>query len=281
MTGNDNRRLLEQLKAKARGIPGAERRAITGGTPQEETSSGSAASTILYHPVQTLVLVDTTGSMGWLIEGVCDGLTEITTELFQSGKGEVQMAIWGVNDHLKGQDQFACITTAPYSSQLEQLLGQIRALHAHGGDDTAEAYECGHLLAARTIAQRPTGYKTCVLGFYDAVPHGVSIPGHHDNGCPFGATAEGSWRALTTAADLSVIVGCSNDPAIVAAQRSIVREGDPKQRYIPFGQAREDIPQLITALTRYTQSPAAVQEYLKGLETGKAHRIAGLLGVKQ
>lgn len=243
----------------------------------------------LYAPVDVYFVADGTGSMQPMVDAVSAGMTAIGTELFKTpGKGEMRMGVWVVRDH---KDP-AYFTQGTLRNSLTALVQDIRAIRCDGGDDLPEAYECAWRDLARTIPQLSGTRKSVVVFAGDAIPHGYAQPSQgprrmevYDNGCPEGVDYRMSWQAMTTAATLTLFVGTyestSTAREMIAAQRSIVDEKNPNQKYI-LSDRMGDIPAIILAGARLAQSPHAAQEYierLKIIDSGKAARVRGYLGM--
>ena len=245
----------------------------------------------LYSPVDVYFVADATGSMDYLLTSVRKGASAIGTELFNNpDKGEIRMGISVVRDH-KDPLYFE---QGVLRNTHRELEADISAIRCFGGDDLPEAYECAWLDLARNIPTLSGQRKRVVVFAGDAIPHGllgnaqsgVRVSNYYDNGCPSNVDYRTAWRALTTAANLTLFVGChrdtyTNETEMERAQRSIVDATKADQKYIPLAQIG-DISALVMAATRIVQSPTAAREYIARLQLedrGRATRIAGYFGV--
>ena len=318
MTGNGDN-IRDKLRARIAGAPAAGQ--LGGGARGaiEDKTTGQAPRVaqpreILYHPLEVYLVTDSTMSMSPVIEAVSTGMRSISTELLETpDKGEVAIAIWSFTDHLNDKG-LPCIIPRPLRRGLDALLTDIKAIQLSGNPDDAEAYECAFLSLAEELAkQRPQDRiapKKVAVIFGDMVPHELlakeNVPHTSnyatsriytisrslqlaDGGCPDNIDYRQSWRALTTAADLTVFVGCSEhsmspykEKGVDRLQATIVDATDSRQKYVSIAETRI-IPALIMASARLAQSPAAAQEYLKRLaiaDAGTAKTVAGYLSMK-
>ena len=299
-------KLRRQIGQAAPGaLPGGSRAALDDklrGSTQEEAQRAA-----LYADVDVYLVTDATRSMGGPINAVAEGMSQISTEqLHHPERGDVRIGIWAVYDH-DYRDLFCTFPLTSDPSTITSHIAHIRNLernpHLYDADH-AEAYECAWLQLAREIstpAHTQTGRKKVVAFMGDMFPHGLAktarytlptyfrilAPAELDNGCPQQVDYRKAWRAMTTAADMTVFVGCADYSdsqykglGISAVQRTLVAEQDPKQKYVGLEQVG-DIPAIVMAATRLAQSETAAREYFNRLaleDKGRATRIAGLLG---
>jgi hypothetical protein len=271
-------------------LPGAGHKALEDRLRDQAGAQQEKERAAQYAAVDVYLVTDATGSMDYLIATVREGAEKIGAELFNHpDRGETRISISAVRDHGEGAEWFQQGTLR---STLAPLQRDISAVRCYGGSDGAEAYECAWLQLAREISQNSGQRKRVVVFAGDNLPHGYKVNPQaqrrvyvDDAGCPHQVDYRTSWQALTTAAELTLFVGCHEahrDDAMIEAQRSIVAADDPRQRYVDLGNIG-DIPALIMATTRLAQSNAAARDYIARLaleDSERAGRIKGYLGVK-
>lgn len=257
-----------------------------------------------YADTDVYLVTDGTRSMEGPIDVVAKGMEQIGKELFQHPeRGAIRIAAWGVYDH--NFDHL--LRPFELTSSLSTLVTHIRALQdletnrqQGSGADHAEGYECAWLALAREISRDAQSRRKKVAVFMgDMLPHGffkksqrvvpiyiqaLALLAAVDNGCPHDVDYRLAWQALTTAADLTLFVGCSEHRGspyrgsqVSSFQRSIVKENDPKQKFVALENVG-DISTLIMGATRLAQSSAAYNAYLKGLPAPQAAVVRGYLG---
>ena len=295
MATNDDirKKLLGQVggRGPAAALPGSGHKALEDRLRGQAGAQEEKERAALYADVDVYFDADATGSMDYLFRTVLKGAEKIGEELFtHPDRGIIRMSISPVRDHQEGPGWFE---QGVLRSTLAPLQEDISAIECYGGGGNGgEAYECAWLERARSLPQLSGQRKKIVVFAADDLPHGYKAEYHgikkvnryeHDVGCPNQIDYRASWRALTTAANLTLFVGCHGRDSpdyIKEAQRSIVAADDPRQRYIDLANI-DDIPALVMAATRLTQSAAAARDYIARLaleDTGRAARVAGLLG---
>ncbi len=301
------RQLGAQGKGVAGALPGSGAKALEDRLRGGTTPTAEAERAALYAPVDLYLATDGTASMRGPIDAVAQGMKEISEELLHApDRGEIRISPWAVYDH----NWTELTRHYPLISDLQILSRNIRSVtnldtnyqdsyHA----DHVEGYECGWLEIAKEIRKQQTGSslrKKAVVFMGDMLPHGLARDAHFslpayftilsgplDNGCPHQVNYKTAWKALTTAADLTLFVGCADyessqykGTGVSAVQQTLINPQDSKQKFVSL-QDVGDIPAIIMTATRLAQSETAVREYIARLQltdSGRATRIAGLLG---
>ena len=292
-TDDIRNKLRAQIGQRPAGaLPGAGHKALEDRLRDQAGEQQEKERAAQYAAVDVYLDLDATGSMGYLFRTVLEGAEKIGAELFNHpDRGEIRMSISAVRDHQEDRGWFE---QGVLQSTLEPLQQDITAVRCYGGGGNGgEAYECAWLERARSLPQLSGQRKKVVVFAGDDLPHGYK-PEYHglqrfhigefDVGCPHQVDYRTSWQALTTAADLTLFVGCHQgayrNDVMVEAQRSIVAVDSPRQKYVALDNIG-DIPALIMAATRLAQSNTAARDYIARLaleDSGRATRIAGLLG---
>lgn len=278
-------RLRQQIGQKPAGaLPGAGHKALEDRLRRQAGAQEEKERAALYADVDVYLDLDATGSMGYLFRTVLEGAEKIGEELFtHPDRGMIRMSVSPVRDHQEGSGWFEQGVLRSTLAPLQKDIGAIQCYG--GGGNGGEAYECAWLERARSLPQLSGQRKKVVVFAGDDLPHGYKPEYHgiekrsyeYDVGCPNQVDYRASWRALTTAADLTLFVGCNDYTK--EAQRGIVAADDPRQRYVDLANIG-DIPALIMAATRLAQSETAAREYFRRLaleDRERATRIAGLL----
>lgn len=133
-------------------------------------------------------VIDTTGSMGGLIEGVQRRMIEIVESLAKAVDIDVRLAVVEYRDH-PPQDTMI-FRMHPFTGDFREVKEYVDSLHADGGGDGPEAVFAGIVAACQNLSWRPHARRMALL-VGDAPPHGVGCPGDaFAQGCPSGETIE-------------------------------------------------------------------------------------------
>lgn len=133
-------------------------------------------------------IVDTTASMGGLIDAAQKRMVEMIDALSAAADIDMQLGVVEYRDH-PPQDKMVY--------RVEDLTGDLRAakrtinrLTPRGGGDEPEAVFAGIVAACQELTWRPHARRMAVL-VGDAPPHGVGCPSDgFPRGCPSGETIE-------------------------------------------------------------------------------------------
>lgn len=129
-------------------------------------------------------IVDTTGSMGSLIQAAQNQMVSMVDQLSKESEIDVQFGVIEYRDH-PPQDQMI-FKAYNLTSDLKKIRKAIQGLKASGGGDAPEAVFAGIVAAIRELTWRPHARRMAVL-VGDAPPHGVGANGDgFPNGCPSG-----------------------------------------------------------------------------------------------
>jgi len=133
-------------------------------------------------------VVDTTGSMGGLIEAAQRRMIEMVSVLAKAVDVDVRLAVVEYRDH-PPQDSMI-FRVHPFTGDLPRAREYVESLRAEGGGDEPEAVFAGIAAACRELSWRPHARRMAML-VGDAPPHGVGCPGDaFARGCPSGETIE-------------------------------------------------------------------------------------------
>lgn len=133
-------------------------------------------------------IVDTTGSMGGLIEAAQRRMIEMVGVLAKAVDVDVRLAVVEYRDH-PPQDSMI-FRVHPFSGDFRRVRKYLDSLRAEGGGDEPEAVFAGIAAACRDLSWRPHARRMAML-VGDAPPHGVGCPGDaFAQGCPSGETIE-------------------------------------------------------------------------------------------
>jgi hypothetical protein len=133
-------------------------------------------------------VVDTTGSMGGLIEAARKQMVQMVDALATAVDVDMQLGVVEYRDH-PPQDRMV-YRVHPLTPNLKKAKKTIGGLRADGGGDAPEAVFAGIVAACEKLAWRPHARRMAVL-VGDAPPHGVGCRGDaFAGGCPSGETIE-------------------------------------------------------------------------------------------
>lgn len=220
--------------------------------------------------LDTYLVFDTTGSMAQYISIVRADLRHLTGELLKEGE-HFRLSMNGIGDHCDGKDW---LQMYPVTANPDEVRGSIDSIVMTDGGDAPEAYECLALALAQRIPKDSAGRKRAVVLIADSVPHGMM-----DGECPKAGSYERAFTALKTLCDGFYFVGCNRQ--MYSYQEQLI---DParkeREQFIPLGELRDVLPQLLVALAKKTESEKALHDYLGRLELqdqDKAGKVRGLL----
>ena len=161
-------------------------------------------------PIEVFFLIDTTGSMGFVIDGIRQGLAKIVNDLGTAGiaarfgVGEVKE--YPISPYSSDPDlPYRLVReVGPVDAELESALAELQA---SGGGDGPESM--------------PTGYYQLATGAGDTVDGEVMVPRGHDAG--FGA---GAMRIVVASTDVQYHGGAGYPgPPTEKAHAALVAEG--------------------------------------------------------
>jgi Mg-chelatase subunit ChlD len=133
-------------------------------------------------------VVDTTGSMGGLIEAAQRQMVEMVDRLAAAIDADMQLGLVEYRDH-PPQDNLV-YRVYPLTNNLQQAKKNITKLRADGGGDEPEAVLAGVVAACQELSWTKHARRMAVL-IGDAPPHGVGCRGDaFPHGCPSGETVE-------------------------------------------------------------------------------------------
>jgi Mg-chelatase subunit ChlD len=133
-------------------------------------------------------VVDTTGSMGHLIQSAQRQMIAMIDEVRRAADVNLRLGVVEYRDH-PPQDQLVA-RAYRFTGDLNQAQATINGLKAEGGGDTPEAVLDGVVAACRELVWRPHARRVAVL-VGDSPPHGVGSPGDgFSHGCPCGQTID-------------------------------------------------------------------------------------------
>ena len=157
--------------------------------------SGNGDATDPVNEVDLAFVVDTTGSMGGLIDAAKRRMVEMVEALTRAAAVRLNLGVVEYRDH-PPQDRLV-YRVHDLTANLPAARATIDGLAADGGGDLPEAVLDGVLAACRELRWRPHARRLAVL-VGDAPPHGASAPGDSFRaGCPCGQTIE----SVTAAAE--------------------------------------------------------------------------------
>jgi hypothetical protein len=133
-------------------------------------------------------VVDTTGSMGGLIELAQRQMVEMVDRLSTATDAAMHLGLVEYRDH-PPQDRMI-YRVYPLTGDLRRAKSDINRLRAEGGGDEPEAVLAGVVAACQELSWRRHSRRIAVL-VGDAPPHGVGCPGDtFERSCPSGETIE-------------------------------------------------------------------------------------------
>ncbi|MBI2662430.1 VWA domain-containing protein [Candidatus Woesearchaeota archaeon] len=239
------------------------------GTESSRKYLGDAGNRV--HPAQGLdvyVLFDTTGSMRSYITIVRENVDIVNSSLLD-GKNDIRISINGVGDHCDGDN---CLQMYALSNDPVEIRSALEKIVMTNGGDEPEMYECAALALAQRLLVESPNRKCAVVLIGDSYPHGI-----RDALCERGVDYHQAFTAMKILTDSFYFVGCAQRNYSI--QRELVKDNG-REYFIPLGNMIDVLPELLVALVRKTESPSALADYLKLLETGQASKIHGLLGNK-
>lgn len=143
--------------------------------------------------VDLAFVVDTTGSMGTLIEAAKRQMVQMMEELVRAAQIDLRLGIIEYRDH-PPQDTLV-YRVYKFTGNLKQAQKTIEGLSASGGGDGPESVLDGIWAACYELEWRRHARRLAVL-VGDAPPHGVGGAGDgFRNGCPCGEDIDSVTRA--------------------------------------------------------------------------------------
>ncbi len=122
--------------------------------------------------VELVFVLDTTGSMGGLLEGAKTKIWSIVNGIMQQRKQQnVQVRVGLIAYRDRGDDYVTKVT--PLTSDLDEVYAQLMSLRAQGGGDTPEDVRTALAEALEKSGWSPSGPRTSQIMFLvgDAPPH--------------------------------------------------------------------------------------------------------------
>lgn len=122
--------------------------------------------------VELVFVLDTTGSMGGLLEGAKTKIWSIVNEIMQARSSQnMQVKVGLVAYRDRGDDYVTKVT--PLSSNLDEVYSQLMSFRAEGGGDTPEDVRTAMLHALEKVGWSRPGNHTSQIMFLvgDAPPH--------------------------------------------------------------------------------------------------------------
>jgi len=240
------------------------------GTPTSVSKSLGRESPKKYggdaHGLDLYMLFDTTDSMRSYIDVVRKNIDRVNFYLLD-GKNDIRISINGVGDHCDGDN---CLQMYALSNNSGEIRGALEKIVMTNGGDEPEAYECAALALAQRLPVESPNRKRAVVLIGDSYPHGM----HRDALCERSIDYQQAFAAMKILTDSFYFVGCAQRNYSI--QRELVKDNG-REYFIPLGNMIDVLPELLVALVRKTESPLALADYLKLLETGQASKIHGLL----
>jgi Mg-chelatase subunit ChlD len=196
-------------------------------------ASAPAATNTEVERVEVTFVLDTTGSMGDLIEGAKRKIWSIASTIVdQNPDADIAMALVAYRD--RGDDYV--VKTTPLSEDVQGLYGKLIKLQADGGNDTPESVNEA-LAKAVTSMQWSKGdnVKRIVFLVGDAPPHM-----DYDNDRPYtDVLKEAKQRGIIVNA-----VQAGDDPETTGIWKDIAQRGNG--RFIPIPQDGGEITVSVT-----------------------------------
>lgn len=144
--------------------------------------------TVALNELDLAFVVDTTGSMGNLIEAAKRQMVAMIDALADAAKVAMRLGVVEYRDH-PPQDKLVH-RAHPLTHDLTKAKRVIKKLQPEGGGDGPEAVLAGVRAACRDLQWRAHARRIAVL-VGDAPPHAVGAPGDgFPRGCPSGETVE-------------------------------------------------------------------------------------------
>lgn len=142
--------------------------------------------------VDLAFVVDTTGSMGHLIQAAQEQMIAMLEKLTGAANINLWLGVIEYRDH-PPQDQMV-YKVYPFTENMQEAQQNIRRLEAKGGGDGPEAVFDGIVAACRNLGWWKHSRRLIIL-VGDAPPHGVGAHGDgFARGCPCGETIESVTR---------------------------------------------------------------------------------------
>lgn len=142
--------------------------------------------------VDLAFVVDTTGSMGGLIQAAQNQMIAMLEEVTRAANINLWLGVVEYRDH-PPQDKMV-YQVYPFTADTQEAQKNIRRLQANGGGDAPEAVLDGITAACRELAWWKHSRRLIVL-VGDAPPHGTGMQGDgFASGCPCGETIESVTR---------------------------------------------------------------------------------------
>jgi Mg-chelatase subunit ChlD len=142
--------------------------------------------------VDLAFVVDTTGSMGGLIQAAQDQMITMLGEVTQAANINLWLGMVEYRDH-PPQDQMV-YKVYPFTADMQEAQKNIRHLKVEGGGDEPEAVLDGITAACRELTWWKHSRRLIIL-VGDAPPHGTGRHGDaFPQGCPCGETIESVTR---------------------------------------------------------------------------------------
>ena len=158
-------------------------------------------------------IVDTTGSMGGLIQSAQQQMISMMRQLLKAGEVDMRLGVVEYRDH-PPQDKLPARAYA-FTDNLEKAQNAINKLKAEGGGDGPESVFDGITAACRELTWREHARRIAVL-VGDAPPHGVGAGGDSfRDGCPCGETIDSVTRAAEEARITLYAMGLTRDKAMI------------------------------------------------------------------
>ena len=132
--------------------------------------------------------IDTTGSMGHLIQAAQKQMVEMIESLSKESQIDMRFGVVEYRDH-PPQDKMI-YRAYDLTGDLKKARKAINGLNASGGGDAPEAVFAGIVATIDQLSWRPYSRRMAIL-VGDAPPHGVGAQGDSfHNGCPSGETID-------------------------------------------------------------------------------------------
>jgi len=262
--------MKDDLLARAKALAGSSHKAIPTGTGKALDYARKLID-IPKSGLDVYMCFDTTGSMSTYIGEVRAQIDSVVSSLLNES-AQVRISMNGVGDHCDGGN---CLQLYGLSANPAEVRGALDGITMTSGGDEPEAYECLALALAQHIPTASAGRRRAVVLVADSVPHGMI-----DEPCVESVDYEKAFAALKTLCDGFYFVGC--EPQMYARQRTLIdATKKDREQFIPLGDMASLLPDLLVALAKKTDSPAALKEYMRMLTARKpeeAEKIKGLLG---
>ncbi len=142
--------------------------------------------------VDLAFVVDTTGSMGSLIQAAQNQMVAMLEEVTRAASINLWLGVVEYRDH-PPQDKML-YEVYPFTADMQEAQKNIQRLQANGGGDAPEAVPDGITAACCELAWWKHSRRLIIL-VGDAPPHGMGMGGDaFPHGCPCGETIESVTR---------------------------------------------------------------------------------------